>query len=152
MRYVDSVLQPGETVRQVATLHWVVFLPGIATLVVALVIYLMIPNTGALSTIGTWLALLLLAGSLYLLARAWWRRASTEYAITDRRIIFKRGLVWRRTIEMNMDKVSSVDVRQSIVARLLNYGTVFVHGPGPDFEPIVDIDAPLEFRNHIVAR
>lgn len=64
MRYVDSVLQPGETIRQVATIHWVVFLPGILTLLVALVVYLMVPNTGVLSTIGNGLALILLAASL----------------------------------------------------------------------------------------
>lgn len=51
-----------------------------------------------------------------------------------------------------MDKISSVDVRQSILGRLLDYGTVQVHGPGPDFEPITDIGAPLEFRTHIVAK
>jgi uncharacterized membrane protein YdbT with pleckstrin-like domain len=152
MRYIDSVLQPGETIRQVATIHWIIYLPGLVGLVVAAIVYLMVPNTGLLHTIGVILATALALGSLYLLVRGWWRRFNTEYAITDRRIIFKRGLVWRSTIEFNMDKVSSVDVEQSIFGRMLNYGTVYVHGPGPDFEPITDIGSPLEFRTHIIAK
>lgn len=152
MRYIDSVLQPGETVRQVATIHWIIYLPGLAALLVTLIIYMMVPNTGMMHTIGSWLALLLLAASVYLLLRAWLRQFSTEYAITDRRVIYKRGLVWRKTMEMNMDKISSVDVDQSIFGRMLNYGTVRVHSPGADPEPITDIGSPIDFRTHIIAK
>jgi uncharacterized membrane protein YdbT with pleckstrin-like domain len=50
----------------------------------------------------------------------------TEIAVTDRRIIYKRGFINRHTEEMNMDKVASVDVDQSILGRILDYGTVHV--------------------------
>jgi uncharacterized membrane protein YdbT with pleckstrin-like domain len=53
---------------------------------------------------------------------------------------------------MNMDKVESVDVDQSIMGRLLNYGDVTIHGTGEGWEPLDRIDAPLEFRNHVTAR
>jgi uncharacterized membrane protein YdbT with pleckstrin-like domain len=152
MRYIDSVVQPGETVRQVATIHWIVYLPGLAVLFVTTIIYLMVPKNGMMQTIGSWLALCLLAGSVYLLIRAWLRQFSTEYAVTDRRVIYKRGLVWRKTMEMNMDKISSVDVEQSIFGRMLNYGTVRVYSPGADPEPIKDIGSPIDFRTHIIAK
>ena len=52
----------------------------------------------------------------------------TEIAVTDRRVIYKRGFITRHTVEMNMDKVASVDVDQSILGRMLDYGTVHVSG------------------------
>ena len=58
---------------------------------------------------------------------AWFIRWITEIAVTDRRIIYKRGFITRHTDEMNMDKVASVDVDQSILGRMLDYGTVHVH-------------------------
>lgn len=152
MPYVESVLQPGEAVRYVGSLHWIGYVPGFATLIVAAIIYLMVPNTGVMHTIGIALVLLLLAAAVYLLFRAWWERFTTEYAVTDRRVIYKRGLIWRQTMEMNMDKVASVDVKQSILGRLLDYGTVEVHAPGADPEPIRNVAAPLDFRTHIIAK
>ena len=72
--------------------------------------------------------------------------------MTDRRIVYKRGLIKRHTIEMNMDKVESVDVDQSIFGRLLNYGDITIHGTGESSEPLRSIGAPLDFRNHVTAR
>jgi uncharacterized membrane protein YdbT with pleckstrin-like domain len=66
--------------------------------------------------------------------------------------VYKRGFIRRHTVEMNMDKVESVDVDQSIMGRLLNYGDVTIHGTGEGWEPLDRIDAPLEFRNHVTAR
>lgn len=151
MAYVERVLQPGEVVRHKARIHWVIYVRGFALLVVSFVVWLLTPDSGALHTIGVGLAAVLLALALYDLLRAWLRRWTTEYAVTNRRVIYKRGLIWRRTMEMNMDKVSSVDVDQSILGRLLDYGTITVHGTGTDIEPIPGVASPLAFRNHITA-
>ena len=72
--------------------------------------------------------------------------------MTDRRVVYKRGFIKRHTIEMNMDKVESVDVDQSIFGRLLNYGDITVHGTGEGWETLRGIGAPLDFRNHVTAR
>jgi uncharacterized membrane protein YdbT with pleckstrin-like domain len=56
------------------------------------------------------------------------QRWTTEIAVTNRRIIVKRGLIWRQSMEMNLNKVESVYVAQSILGRLLNYGNVDVLG------------------------
>ena len=72
--------------------------------------------------------------------------------MTDRRVVYKRGFIKRHTIEMNMDKVESVDVDQSIMGRMLNYGDVTINGTGEGLEPLHNIGAPLDLRNHITAR
>jgi len=83
---------------------------------------------------------------------AWFRRWTTEIDVTDRRIVYKRGFIRRHTVEMNMDKVESVDVDQSILGRMLNYGDITVWGTGVGIEPLYNIDVPLEFRNQVTAR
>ena len=72
--------------------------------------------------------------------------------MTDRRIVYKRGFIRRHTVEMNMDKVESVDVDQSILGRMLNFGDITIRGTGVGIEPLHDVDAPLEFRNQVTAR
>ena len=58
--------------------------------------------------------------------------------------------VWKAA-GMNMDKVESVNVDQSLLGRLLGYGTVTVHGTGGGIEPLPDIASPIAFRNHVTA-
>jgi uncharacterized membrane protein YdbT with pleckstrin-like domain len=82
----------------------------------------------------------------------WFRRWTTEIDVTNRRIVYKRGFIKRHTVEMNMDKVESVDVDQSIFGRLLNHGDITIRGTGIGLEPLRGIGAPLEFRNHVTAR
>ena len=69
-----------------------------------------------------------------------------------RSVVHKTGFIKRRTFEMSLDKVESVDVNQSILGRLMNYGDVTVRGVGEGAETIRTIAAPLDFRNHITAR
>lgn len=73
-------------------------------------------------------------------------RLTSEFAITNKRIIIKIGLISRRTLEMNLGKVESVNVDQSILGRILGYGTIIVIGTGGTKELFSDISAPLEFR------
>ena len=79
------------------------------------------------------------------------RRVSTELAVTDRRVIYKSGIFARHTLEMNRSKVESVDVDQSLLGRLLGFGTITVRGTGGSLEPIRMISDPLTFRSHITA-
>jgi uncharacterized membrane protein YdbT with pleckstrin-like domain len=75
----------------------------------------------------------------------------TELAVTDRRVIYARGFIKRQSVEMNMRQIESVDVDQSVIGRLLDFGTVTISGAGTTHEPIRDIDQPLVFRNAVTA-
>jgi uncharacterized membrane protein YdbT with pleckstrin-like domain len=89
---------------------------------------------------------------LYLTFRAWFRRWTTETDVTNRRVVHKEGFIKRDTFEMSLDKVESVDVSQSIMGRLLDYGDVTILGVGEGKKAIKTIAAPLAFRNFITAR
>ena len=69
-----------------------------------------------------------------------------EFAITNRRIVIKTGLIRRNTMEMNLSKIESVNVDQSILGRLLGYGTIHIRGTGGSIETFPYINEPLEFR------
>ena len=151
MPYVDRVLQEGESVRHIARISWVTYLPGLLLWAVAGILAGLLPSQPALHFFVLTVAAIVFIIGTILLARAWFHRVTTEIAVTDRRIIYKRGFVRRYTVEMHMDKVESVDVDQSILGRLLDYGDVIIHGTGMGIEPLPNIDHPLELRNHITA-
>ena len=71
---------------------------------------------------------------------------SDEFAITNRRVIIKTGLISRKTFEMNLSKIESVNVDQSILGRILGYGTIRIVGSGGTKEEFPKILKPLEFR------
>jgi len=154
MRYVRRVLQPGETIVYTAKLHWIVYLWAIFLLIVCFVLAIAAwsqndkPNISLALAIAAVIFALLALSSAF---RAFIRRTTTELAITDRRVIYKTGLIARHTIEMNRRQVESVDVNQTILGRMIGYGTIIVRGTGGSLEPMHRIDSPLTFRNHITA-
>jgi uncharacterized membrane protein YdbT with pleckstrin-like domain len=150
MRYVDQVLQPGETIRRVTTISWVSYRYGLMLWLLAAVLWNTSPRS-SWHTLAELAAAALFLFGLILLVRAWWRRMTTEVAVTDRRVIYKTGFINRHTMEMHMDKIESVDVDQGILGRLLNFGDITINGTGEGKEYIREIDHPLEFRSHVTA-
>jgi uncharacterized membrane protein YdbT with pleckstrin-like domain len=69
-----------------------------------------------------------------------------EFAITNKRVIIKTGLISRKTFEMNHSKIESVNVDQGILGRILGYGTIRIVGSGGTKEVFPKIQRPLEFR------
>jgi uncharacterized membrane protein YdbT with pleckstrin-like domain len=146
------VLQPNEQVVAIGRLHWIIYGSAIALLALAVagfVCGMAIPESRQIM----WLVALILVGVAALLTfRAWFEQWITEIAVTDMRVIFKTGFIRRRTSEMNMSKVESVTVNQSMLGRLLGYGTVHIRGTGEGIEHLHRIASPLEFRTAIIAR
>jgi uncharacterized membrane protein YdbT with pleckstrin-like domain len=150
MKYVKEVLQPGETILFASTIHWLIYLPAMLLLIAA--IAATFQTVGGSELVWRSISLLLFAAALLSAARAWFKRWTTEIAVTDRRIIYKRGFIRRHTIEMNMEKVESVDVNQSLLGRIFDYGDVLVRGTGVGFEPLQMIESPIALRNAVTAR
>jgi uncharacterized membrane protein YdbT with pleckstrin-like domain len=153
-RYIDDILQPGEKVLYSTNAHWIFFLPAIAVWIVAAVLLVLSRMTTVDSLVLACLAASVVVAivALVLTAKAWFHRWTTETDVTNLRVVHKTGFIKRRTFEMSLDKVESVDVNQSILGRILNYGSVTVRGVGDGVETIHTIASPLEFRNHITAR
>jgi uncharacterized membrane protein YdbT with pleckstrin-like domain len=153
-RYIDEILQPGEKVLYSTNAHWMFYLPAILAWIVALAL---LGLSRATTTEGIILlslsasAVVALAG-VYWTVRAWFHRLTTETDVTDRRVVHKTGFIKRRTFEIALDKIESVDVDQTILGRLLNYGDVTIMGVGEGRQTISTIASPLAFRSAITAR
>jgi len=154
MRYVRKVLQPGETVVYATKLHWLIYVNTTLLAIACVALVGAAVSTSDNQSISLAFAIAAIIFALLALStglRAFIRRATTELAVTDHRVIYKSGLLSRHTIEMNRDKVESVDVDQSLLGRIFGYGTVVVRGTGGSLEPIRNIGDPLTFRSHITA-
>lgn len=153
-RYIEEVLQPGEQVRYSTTIHGIVYVPGVVCLILAGGSFLAsrAVEGGGMTLLALGASAVLAAIGVILLLRAWFWRWTVETDVTNLRVVYKEGFVRRRTFEMNLDKVESVDVDQSIAGRIFGWGDVTIHGVGEGAERIRMIGAPLEFRNHITAR
>src|SRR5712671_6752859 len=153
MRYVRRVLQPGETIVYTTKLHWLIYAQTMLLLIVSVILlgvglFNYDQNMTAAFGIG---AVVFALVALFTGLRAFIRRATTELAVTDHRVIYKTGLLARHTIEMNRDKVESVDVDQTVLGRIFGYGTIVVRGTGGSLEPIRNVSDPLTFRSYITA-
>ena len=153
-RYIDEILQPGERVLYSTNEHWMFFLPAIAAWIVAVVFLVLWRLVTADALMLVCLALAVVAGlaALYWTATAWLHRWTNETDVTNMRVVHKTGFIKRRTFEMSLDKVESVDVNQSILGRLMNYGNITIQGVGEGTQTISTIASPLAFRNAITTR
>jgi uncharacterized membrane protein YdbT with pleckstrin-like domain len=130
--YVESNLLPGEQVVYQTQLHAIIYLSPALIVLAGIALGFYLGPLGGLAVLGAWI-------------RQW----SSEFAVTSRRVIIKTGWISRRTIELNMSKVESVEVAQDIIARMLNYGTITVIGTGGTKEPFSLINDPLGFRRAV---
>ena len=153
-RYIDEILQPGERVLYSTNAHWIFYFPAIVAWILALALFVL-----SRQTIVEGLVLLCLVGSglvalaaLYWTVKGWFHRFTTETDVTNLRVVHKTGFIKRRTFEMALDKVESVDVDQTILGRILNYGDVTIRGVGEGIETIRTIASPLAFRSSITTR
>lgn len=81
---------------------------------------------------------------------AYVRIKSTEIAVTTKRLIVKHGFIRRTTIEININRVESIQVDQTMLGRLLNFGTLVISGTGTSHAPIVGIAEPMAFRKAFI--
>jgi hypothetical protein len=157
MGYIEKTLIPGEHVVYRTRLHWIVMLGHVVLglLLVAggglLAVYayrhqdwpvndLHMAEGGAVVALFLGL-LVLLMGSV--------RRNATEMAVTTRRVVVKTGVASRRTIEMLLNKVETIEVSEPGLGRMLGYGSITIIGTGGTSEPFHRIAHPLEFRTRV---
>jgi uncharacterized membrane protein YdbT with pleckstrin-like domain len=127
MGYVEKSLAAGETVLARARLHWIIWVRAWAALLV----------------LG-----ILVVGVVFFI-RDWIHMATTDVAITNRRLILKTGLVARHTSELELTSIEAVNLEQTFLGRLLGYGRVQVHGTGDDVWISPLIERPVQFRRDL---
>jgi uncharacterized membrane protein YdbT with pleckstrin-like domain len=146
MSYLDDHLLDGESIVYRAHLHWTIF--GSAILVVILGVVLAIvlriyqPEYWWLGPVLAGIGLLLTIGPLI-------RYTSSEFAVTNKRVLAKHGFIERESIETLLSKIEAISVDQGIIGRMLGFGSITITGTGGTEESFPRISAPLEFRRQI---
>jgi len=136
MSYVDDQLMTGEQILYRARMHWILFLwPAIFFVF-------------AITSLGSGSGPVLIFGGLGLLTGilSFLNYTTSEFALTDKRIIAKVGFIRRNSLELLLSKVEAVLIDQSVLGRLTGYGTIVISGTGGTRSPFSKIAAPLEFR------
>lgn len=127
MRYIDKSLAPGEEIvvrGQWPTLYW----------------------------IGAWAALLVLGiiiVGLFIFIGMAVKMSTTDFAVTNRRVILKRGWLNLKTQEVSTTSIETVEVTQSFLGRVFGYGDVRVTGTGESQIEFPPMKNPIAFRRAI---
>jgi hypothetical protein len=157
MSYVDTNLVPGEKVIYETRLHWIVMLghlvvgallllPGVFLLLYA---FESSDNQNRDVHVMEGGAAALIVGGIVVILVGMARRNATEMAVTNHRVVVKTGLAGRRTIEMLLNKVESIEVNETAAGRMFGYGTIVIIGTGGTPEPFHKMAQPLEFRSQV---
>jgi uncharacterized membrane protein YdbT with pleckstrin-like domain len=153
MGFVDENLLTGETVVYRAHVHWKVFVLPLFFFLAALVLFGSSLGSDG-SSLGKGFAIvgcILLAPALIIGIERWIRFSASEFAVTNRRVLIKVGVIRRHSVELLLEKVEGIGIEQSMTGRLLNFGSIIVTGTGGTRETFHEISAPLEFRRQVQA-
>lgn len=153
--YIDSNLMNGERVIFRTKPHWIIYGNAIGLCVLCLFSLMVLPFTGIgqIHFFGykLWLLLLVFSGigALVTSSVAHIDYISSEFGITNKRVLIKLGFISRRSLEVLLPKVESICVIQSIPGRIFKYGTIIISGTGGSKDAFRNIPEPLEFRKKV---
>lgn len=139
MNYIESNLLSGETVVYRAKLHKIVFFWPCICLCFGFPLLLLDVGAGSF-----WI---LVAGVLGVSPAI--NYYSSEFGVTNKKVILKEGFIRRRSIELLLAKVEGIRVDQGIIGRIFGYGTIIIMGTGGTKEPFHKIEKPFEFRKQV---
>jgi len=142
MGYIDENLMSGEQVVYRTKLHWIVFLGPIIFVILAFIFF---ASGKEIAPVGS---------LFFLIAIVWAVSAfisfkTSEFGITNKRVLIKVGFIRRNSLETLLKKVEGIQVNQGILGRIFNYGTILIKGTGGTSNPFHKIEAPMEFRKKV---
>ena len=146
--YIKKTINPGENVLYLARVHpalYIAMVPYFLVFQALIYVFVVVYGLGELLPLSK----LLFLTPFLLFVQSWITISTTELALTDRRVIAKTGLLSQQSVELNIPKVESVEVHQSLLGRMLNYGTITVKGTGGGAAPAPGIAAPFDFRKAV---
>jgi len=128
MSYIEQSLSTGEKIEGLFKLHWIAWIPMIIWLILALL------------TFGLTLVI-----AIY----EFLRLKFLEQGVTNKRVILKRGIISRKTEEVKLTSIETVEINQGIFGRIFGFGTVKVTGRGISDLIFKGIDNPMSVKREI---
>jgi uncharacterized membrane protein YdbT with pleckstrin-like domain len=146
--YVERHLLPNEHVVYKTRLHWVLYVKPALVIAVGAALAVLLRKVQDPPWFWMIGAAVVVAGLVWGLVH-YVELMTSEFAVTNTRLILKIGLISRYTTELLLSKVETIGVQQGLMARLLGYGDLIVTGTGGAREVFHRVRDPIEFRNHV---
>lgn len=128
MGYISDSLSNGEEIKSLFKLHWFSKIPMIIWIILA------IPTLGITLLLAIW---------------EWFRLRSIEQGVTNKRVILKKGIISRKSEEMKITSIETVEIIQGVIGRIFGFGTVKVTGRGISDLVFKNIDDPMDVKKKI---
>jgi uncharacterized membrane protein YdbT with pleckstrin-like domain len=155
MAYIDKILLPDERVLCATSVHWMIYTEGFLITVAGgllghfgapLLNFIMGESIAQhMTRAAGFVSCFIVFVGLALMLASYMRQTYTELAVTNRRVIAKYGIISRTTYEILVSRISGANFDQTVMGRLLGFGTVIIHGAGGDISPFDEIDNPQAF-------
>jgi uncharacterized membrane protein YdbT with pleckstrin-like domain len=139
MGFVESNLMPNEKILYRARFHWMIFFWPAVFLFCTLSGYTSSKDAG-----NAFLILTILTG-----VHSFIVYSTSEFAVTNKRVLAKFGAIRRTSMDILLPKVESVLANQGLLGRMFGYGTIVVRGSGGTANPFPKISNPMELRNQV---
>ena len=128
MGYIQDSLSNGEEVRALFKLHWFARIPMVIWIILA------IPTFGITLLLALW---------------EWLKLRNIEQGVTNKRVILKRGIISRKSEEMKISSIETVEIIQGVMGRIFGYGDVKVTGRGISDLLFKKINDPMDVKRKI---
>lgn len=142
MSYIKKTLLQEETILYFTKPHYIIFYPMLLWLALAIWFFDTTAGTTLLGTIA-------LIASIFSCINSLINYYTSEYAITNKRVIIKFGFIRRQSLEVFLERIEGIYIEQSIIGRILNFGTVIIGGIGGTKNPFPYIPDPIKFRSSV---
>lgn len=147
MSYIDNNLLPNEQILFRTKKHFIIFFIPVVWTILALIAAMYMYDNPILSKLY-WLPWII---AVVFWGYAWLEYQFSDFAVTDKRIMMREGFFTRHTNEMRIATISQVNVEQTLVGQLLNYGTVSINAFGA-YDVYTLIAKPTQFQRMVNAR
>lgn len=145
MNYIEKNLLPGEDIKYVARLHFFLFVQPIILLLIGA---FLASSPKEISAMTHYAGLLILFFGIVSLLSRILIKIGSSYAVTNKRVILKTGVISRRAVDLVLAKCEGLHIKQSVLGRIFNFGTITVTTGGAS-SSYPYIANPLAFRREI---
>jgi hypothetical protein len=126
--YIQESLSNGEEVKALFKLHWFSKIPMVIWIILA------IPTFGLTLVLALW---------------EWLKLRNIEQGVTNKRVILKKGIISRKSEEMKISSIETVEISQGVMGRVFGFGTVKVTGRGISDLVFKNINDPMDVKRKI---
>jgi membrane protein YdbS with pleckstrin-like domain len=146
MSYAKRHLLAGESIERETHLHGIVYLPAIILFLLAMLLFAVVFFGRDATKDAIPVPIIFLCAGVLMTVAGYVRRRTSEFVVTNKRVMVKTGWLNRRSTEILLRQVEGITVDQGLVGRILDYGTIVVEGTGSDRTRYKGIAGPLKFR------